>query len=212
VLISELSARSHLPVPTVKYYLREGLLPGGRATSATRATYDDSHLQRLRLIRALVEVAGLRLDQVRQVLAAVDDDSAPLHDTLGAALRAVGDAAKVDAAARSRVDAVIRRHGWHVSADSHNRDGLARALAALASLEHPISAGMLDRYFAAMHDLAEAEVASVPSETRDAAVRHAVIGTLLVEPVLTSIRRLAHEDVSARRFAPSEGIGPSPNV
>jgi DNA-binding transcriptional MerR regulator len=212
VLISELSARSRLPVPTVKYYLREGLLPGGRATSATRATYDESHLQRLRLIRALVEVAGLRLDQVRQVLAAVDDDSAPLHDTLGAALRAVGDGAEVDSAARSRVDAVIRRHGWHVSADSRNRDALARALAVLASLEHPMSADMLDRYFAAMHDLAEAEVASVPSETRDAAVRHAVIGTLLVEPVLTSIRRLAHEDVSARRFGPSEGIGPNPNA
>jgi len=31
--ISQLSAESGVPIPTIKYYLREGLLPGGEATS-----------------------------------------------------------------------------------------------------------------------------------------------------------------------------------
>ena len=57
--ISELSRTSDVPVATIKYYLRERLLPEGRRTSATQAQYDDSHLARLRLIRALLGPGGL---------------------------------------------------------------------------------------------------------------------------------------------------------
>ena len=39
--ISTLAVAADLPVATVKYYLREGLLHPGVATSATQATYDD---------------------------------------------------------------------------------------------------------------------------------------------------------------------------
>jgi len=56
VLMAELSRSSGVPVATIKYYLREGLLPPGEATSATRAEYDETHLRRLQLIRALVEI------------------------------------------------------------------------------------------------------------------------------------------------------------
>ena len=54
--ISELSSRSGVPVATIKYYLREGLLPAGERTSATQARYGDAHVERLRLVRALVDV------------------------------------------------------------------------------------------------------------------------------------------------------------
>ena len=64
--MSQLSERSDLPVPTIKFYLREGLLHPGEAVGATRARYDDSHVRRLRLVRALIDVAGMRLDDVRR--------------------------------------------------------------------------------------------------------------------------------------------------
>ena len=35
--ISELSSRAGIPLATVKYYLREGLVPPGRRITATRA-------------------------------------------------------------------------------------------------------------------------------------------------------------------------------
>ena len=57
--MAELATRSGLSVPTIKYYLREGLLPAGVATGATRAVYDETHVHRLRLIRALTDVAGI---------------------------------------------------------------------------------------------------------------------------------------------------------
>ncbi len=44
--ISELSRRSGVSIPTIKYYLRDGLLPAGRATAANQADYDEDHLRR----------------------------------------------------------------------------------------------------------------------------------------------------------------------
>nr|MDT0525976.1 MerR family DNA-binding transcriptional regulator [Streptomyces sp. DSM 41633] len=35
--LAELSERSGVPTATIKYYLREGLLPAGRRISATQA-------------------------------------------------------------------------------------------------------------------------------------------------------------------------------
>ncbi len=63
--ISELAARTGVPLATVKYYLREGLLMPGHATSATQAQYDDSHVRRLGLVRALA-AQGSRSTRSRQ--------------------------------------------------------------------------------------------------------------------------------------------------
>lgn len=198
--MSELSARSRVPVATIKFYLREGLLPPGVTTSATRATYDDSHVRRLRLIRALADVGGLTLEQVRGVLTAVDDEHTSMHDALGRALMPLATGSAPDPTSRRRVDRLLRRWRWKVAGDSLYRDSLARALTTLETLEHPMTDEMLDGYAEALHRVAEAEVASVPTDSREGAVVHAVVGTLLVEPVLTSIRRLAQEEVSRRRF------------
>src|SRR5829696_1255640 len=51
--ISALADAAGLPVATVKFYLREGLLHSGVATSATQASYDESHLRRLAHVRPL---------------------------------------------------------------------------------------------------------------------------------------------------------------
>ena len=39
--ISELSAQTGVPVPTIKYYLREGLLPEGERSAPTQAAYGE---------------------------------------------------------------------------------------------------------------------------------------------------------------------------
>ena len=72
--ISELSASSGITVPTIKFYLREGLLAPGSPRAVNQADYGEPHLHRLRLIRALSEIGGLRLREIRGVLAAIDDD------------------------------------------------------------------------------------------------------------------------------------------
>ena len=89
VRISELAARSGVPVATIKYYLREELLPPGSLTSATQASYNESHLERLRLIRALIGPAGLSIAQTRRVLQSVDSPPESVHELLGVAAEAV---------------------------------------------------------------------------------------------------------------------------
>ena len=70
----------------MKFYLREGLLHPGVATSATQATYDESHVRRLRLIRALTGPVGLSVQQTRAILQPVDDPGDDLYATLGRAV------------------------------------------------------------------------------------------------------------------------------
>lgn len=197
--ISELSRRSGVPVGTVKYYLREGLLPAGEPTSATQAQYGEEHVSRLSLIRALLGVGRLSVATARAVLSAVDDPNLSAHDRIGTAHGAlppivVGEGPDLGAA-RSH----IRRWGWEVQADSKALIMLAQALAALDAAGFDASEGRLDRYARSAHELGEEDVAEVPSGSPDDAVRYVVLGTILMEPVLLALRRLAQEDVSARR-------------
>jgi len=199
--MSELSARSGLPVPTIKYYLREELLPPGEAVGATRAHYDDSHVRRLRLVRALTDVAGMRLDDVRRVLAAIGDTSLSWHEAIGSAHTRLAPlvADSGSDAERSRVQALLDRHGWQLEEHSRHRDALAGALAALTTLGHPPKDELLDTYAEAADLIAEHEVGSMGQTDRAAAAEQAVVSTLLLEPVLLTMRRIAQENASRRR-------------
>lgn len=205
--MAELSERSGVPVATIKYYRREGLLPPGEATAANQALYSQEHVDRLRLVRALRDVAGLPVAAIREVLAAVDDPARSLHDVVGAAHRALDpDGEDVAEDPLARVEAVVERAGWQVSATAPARHSLARALQALDSLDVPAGPEVLDRYVEAADLVAAGEVAATlgPADrSREAVVTSVVVGTVLFEPVLTSLRRLAHEHHSARRQAPS---------
>ena len=87
--ISELGATTGVPVATLKYYLREGLLHAGEARGATQADYDATHVRRVRLVRALTGTVGLSLQQARTILQLVDDPGDDLYETLGCAVSAL---------------------------------------------------------------------------------------------------------------------------
>ena len=197
--MAELASRSGVSVATIKYYLREGLLHPGEATGATRSRYDDSHVRRLRLVRALTEVAGLRLETVRQVLEGIDA-ARSWHDAVGSAHLRLGAAGDDTAApseqALARVSAFLTRQGWELGRDHPQVAVIARTLDTLDGLEHPVGDDLLDLYAAAMRPVAQHEVASVRGVDRDAGIEAAVIGTLVQEPLLLAIRRIAQENVS----------------
>lgn len=197
--ISELSQRSDVAVATIKFYLREGLLPDGVPTSATQAQYDEEHVARLRLIRALIGPAGLSLAAVRQVIAAIEDPPAATHHLLGAALAAVAGQHQVPD--HTRVHALLAHWGWRAHlAECASHEDLAAALAALDDADFELPTGVLDAYVEHVTAIARREVDEVPTDSADAAVRYVVLGTVLLEPVLLALRRLAHQELSARRF------------
>lgn len=208
--ISELARRGGVPVATVKYYLREGLLPAGELTAATQARYGDAHVERLLLVRALLGPGGLSIAATRAVLDVVDDPATSVHEALGAAHHALpapeGDPPP-DVLDEARAHLV--RWGWQIDDGSPALAVLAGALHALTIARFDTPDALLDRYADAAAELAEEDVASVPTDSAAAAVRFVVIGTLLLEPVLLALRRLAQENASKRRL-PAAG-SPAPN-
>ena len=199
--IAELSRQAEVPVATIKYYLREGLLPAGESVGATRARYDESHVRRLRLIRALVEAGGLSLARVRGVLAAVDEESQQMHAVLGAAHGALlPETIEASADSLEQVDELLVDHGWLVDEESPDRALLAGALDALERVGHPLNSTLLDSYAMAAEQVGDADVAHLPSGDRAETVEATVIITALGGPVLLALRRLAQQNASARRY------------
>ncbi|MEU9163950.1 MerR family transcriptional regulator [Streptomyces sp. NPDC048424] len=220
--LAELSERSGVAIATIKYYLREGLLPPGRRVSATTADYDEDHLRRLRLVRAMIQVGKVPVATVREVLGHVDDDSLGRTIRLGAALWALpqedgpdegaegvegaeGGADEAVVAARAEVDLLLDMLGWTTARElgplSPVHRSLVVAVATLNRLGYPWDAELMAPYGRLMHQAAVRDldfVESHPSETEK--VETAVAATILFQPVLRALHRLAQEEESARRY------------
>ncbi|MFE7142628.1 MerR family transcriptional regulator [Streptomyces sp. NPDC057644] len=213
--IGELSRRSGVPVPTIKYYLREGLLAAGELTSPNQAHYGAGHERRLRLIRALLDVGGLSLAAIGEVLEAMDDPGQPVHKVLGVAADGVtptgGEGAGPELEdAREEVAELLRRRDWQVDEQSSAAESLAEVLAALRRAGHGGYIDLLDLYADAAEPVARADLDYVQRRVaREDLVESVVVGTVLGEAMFGALRRLAHIDVSFRRFeSPAHLAGP----
>ena len=198
--ISELSTQTGVPVATIKFYLRESLLPEGVRTSATQAQYDESHVARLRLVRALLGPGGLSVAAAHRVIQAIEEPPASVHELLGVAARAVARPGVVTDG-DPRVEELMQRCAWQIDEKDHPTYAvLEEALRALDEAGFELPEGALDVYVKHMRQIAEYEIENVPTDSPTAAVRYVVLGTVLIEPVILALRRLAQAEASARRF------------
>jgi DNA-binding transcriptional MerR regulator len=209
VKVSELSRRSGVSLPTIKYYLREGVLQAGVAMGSNQADYDDGHVRRLRLVRALIEVGGLSIAQVLLTLAAVDDTAMTIHDAFGVAQDGVspasrGAAAKPDAdqvAALREVARWLRVRRWKVRPDAMARLELADTLVAMDHVGWGGSATAFDALADHVFAVAATEIELLDQDgDRSHLMEQSIMGTVLFEQAYCSIRRLALEHHSRLRF------------
>ncbi len=194
-----------MSIATIKFYLREGLLPPGRVTAATQAEYGQAHLRRLRLIRALIGIRGLTVDATRQVLGAVGEHEAEVHQVLGLVLGARPvdedeDGEPVGRPGMSDVDALLAQMSWQVSRHAPARTVIAETLEIMRSLGAEYTWRSLVPYAelaerAAVMDLDQLPGAGDPLERAE----RALLLTVVLEPALLALRRLAQEDESAKR-------------
>ncbi|GAA2149958.1 DNA-binding transcriptional MerR regulator [Humibacillus xanthopallidus] len=197
--ISELADATGVSIPTLKYYLREGLLHPGRSQGPTRADYDDAHVERVRLVRTLIDVGRLSIDRVREVVTALDLPPESRHLLLGTAhdvLRQPSGGPPPDG-----VIARITALGLPDCAGSPASTQLAQALSAAERAGWPISDATLTSWYAAMTRVADADVVPELAAMSPAdALHHAIIGNVLTDPVVIALRRVAQEALSAQRF------------
>ncbi|MFI2434940.1 MerR family transcriptional regulator [Streptomyces sp. NPDC018693] len=209
--LAELSERSGVSAATIKYYLRAGLLPPGRQVNRTTAEYSEEHLRRLRLVRAMIQVGGLPVAKVREVLGHVDDDSLGRSIRLGAAMWALPRVPEPDEddeyvrAAHQEVHTLLDRLGWEnalrLSTISPAYRSLVVAVAAFRRLGYDWGAELLAPYAELMHRTAVLDLDFMeehPSEAEQ--VESAVLGAILNEPVLQALHRLAQEEETTRRY------------
>ncbi|MFJ3666617.1 MerR family transcriptional regulator [Streptomyces sp. NPDC090106] len=209
--LAELSERSGVSTATIKYYLREGLLAPGHQINTTTAEYDEEHLRRLRLVRAMIQVGRVPVATIKEVLSHVDDDSLPRALRLGASVWALPQTPEPDAddefvrGARSAMEELLGTLGWtharEMAAVSPSFRSLVVATAALRRLGYEWPVETLLPYARLMRQVAELDMEFMESHVSEAEKAEvAVLGVVLVEPMLRALHRLAQEEETARRY------------
>lgn len=220
--ISELSRRTGVPVASIKYFLRQELLPAGRATAATLAEYGDEHVQRLRLIKALTALGGLSIAATRNVLAAIDQADSS-EGALGAvsyalpvpvaAQSAAGDEeeAEAEATAGAEVAELLAALDWQAPGTSPHVQGLTSALKELRRLDARYAPGELAAYARLAESVARLDLERAAGVDDPVALaERAVIVFAICAPVFELLRRLAQEDQVRRRAAGDGAEAASP--
>ncbi|WP_107656734.1 MerR family transcriptional regulator [Nocardia suismassiliense] len=208
--IAELSRSSGVPPATIKYYLREGLLRPGVRTHHNQVDYGEEHVNRLRLIRALVDIGGISISAAAELLTVLDSGSLSAREALGEALYALGGrrspvGAEQQEAAEADVDALLTRRGWQIGDESPARHTLTDVCAALRQLGHADVLGVIDDYAAAAEAVAAVDVGLVRDEpTVERMTETAIVGTILGDTMLSALRRLAQEHISGMLLSGEE--------
>lgn len=209
--ISELAESSGISTASIKFYLRQKLLPAGDLRAAGRAYYDGGHLSRISLVRALRELAKLPVERVRSVLRAVDRGGASTFDLVASVIDALAEPRKkkpnaAQRALRARVVEAMRRRGMVIRESSATLDALTEALRSLQTFRPDLDVDVLDAYLDFLMPLAEAEFRANEERLRtgpEPALIGAIVGTVLFEPVIVLLRRLAHEHYAHAMLRPT---------
>ena len=98
----------------------------------------------------------------------------------------------------------LSRRGWHTYGDDLLVARLERVWAACEAAGIQLDDELMDGYAEALEQVARLDVDTVP-EDPDEAVRRVVVGTVMLEPVLLTLRLLAQRELSVRRAETVDG-------
>lgn len=203
--ISEVCRLTGVTTSTMKYYLREGLVHGGERVERNQTAYDETHVHRVKLVRALIETGGLSIAAAKHVLSTLDSDDTSLAHTFEAAQHALGvggaSGGTAEAGARDRIAELAAAHGWKTTAENPGLEVAARAIEAFSTIGFAPSDEFLDAYASAAATIARADLAALTTRTRPELVAELmVVGTVLGDALIAGLRRVAQEHETAERF------------
>lgn len=206
--MAELSQTTGVPVPTIKFYIREGLVPAGTPTGRNQADYVQEHVRRLRLVRALTQY-GMAVSVVRELVAALDDPDLPLFLLLGAAQKTITEVVEPPSGpsrekAERRMLELLSARGWQTEPLDAGTRAAIGVLATLDELGRQDVIDRLDDYMAAAEQLALADLRALGDVSdRERAIELVIIGTALGDALTAALRRIAQANL-ARPFLDAE--------
>lgn len=176
--LRDLARETDTSEASIKYYLREGLLPPGRVVNARLSEYDETHVARLRLIGGLRSIVGASISDLAALVRRIDDPTVSLFELLGDAQRlglglAAADAGSTEVEPRI-VTELIDRRGWGSEAVAVRRE-LAAHVAQMIDFGIPVT---LERYAQAADVVARADIGEVTAvDSRDEAALRTAVGS-----------------------------------
>ncbi len=207
--ISELATRSGVPVATIKTTCARRCCPRGSARRHAGRLRLRRTLQRLGVIRALVD-AGVGISGVRKVVAVLEEPPENPYDLLGAA-----NAAVTRRFGRSRPhggNVLLERMGGSVDSSSSptrspRSPTLSRPSTAPASRCRSRSWTLISSTSARSP---RPKLAATPETSIEDAVPYVVLGTALVEPLILALRRVAEQVAASIAFRLRRRLNPAP--
>ncbi len=199
--IAELSSATGISSASLKYYIRAGLLPAGTPVSRTESSYTGSHVGRANLIRSLLELAGLSVARIKAVVAVLDSPP-EARSGLMCAARAAATPSVIGTVIpewSERATRAVERWGWRIDPSDPLIAVLGSQLRSLAAAGIDFGGDpTLDRWAAAAESIAAVDLGALPQDPT-AALRYRLVATVLTDPLLATLRRLAEQELSIRR-------------
>ncbi|NUR90710.1 MAG: MerR family transcriptional regulator [Nonomuraea sp.] len=204
--MAELSEETGIPVPTIKYYMREGLVAPGRPTGRNQADYGEAHVRRLKLVRALAEYGDLPIAVIGELVGHLDNPEMSLYDLMGKAQRTVTHRRDVRPSpyveeAERLVDELFARRGWMPEFANTARRTVVGVLASLDEIGRHDVVAALDDYADAAERIAETDMRVLGDTTdRERAIEVVVLGTSVGDTLIAALRRIAQSTISRRIY------------
>lgn len=202
--IEELAERTGVGVATLRHYVRLGLVPAG--DGADGEDFPAGHVERVRLVHALHELAHLPLTETHRILELMERTPGERIEILADAHQSLLDVDAhrsthgppvADAGWHAQVIRLLEEVGWEHCDDLVDR--LAIQLREAALLDPDDLMAMVRSWLPGMQDVARADVESLSIDPENA-VKRIVAGTLVSDPILLTLRRMAQRELAVRQL------------
>ncbi|MEA5453882.1 MerR family transcriptional regulator [Sinomonas sp. JGH33] len=188
--LRELSSLTGVPIASIKFYLREGLLPPGRRLSATRSDYDEAHARRIATIQTLRGVNDLSIAQIRAIVALIDAGASRV-EIMKSLQREVQSLGEPVPGRTQAGNAVVALRGWP-DVPTAARGALDAHLEQMARLGVSVPPAALDVYSRAVDLIAHVDVEdAAAAEDLDTLVARVAVGMHMHRELVLKLLALA---------------------
>ncbi|MEA5453369.1 MerR family transcriptional regulator [Sinomonas sp. JGH33] len=213
--LRELSSLTGVPIASIKFYLREGLLPPGRRLTATRSDYDEAHARRIATIQTLRGVNDLSIAQIRAIVALIDTGASRV-EIMKSLQREVQSLGEPVPGRTQAGNAVVALRGWP-DVPTAARGALDAHLEQMARLGVSVPPAALDVYSRAVDLIAHVDVEdAAAAEDLDTLVARVAVGMHMHRELVLKLLALAQTSRSialyGRAPGPNGSLPPGPDI